>query len=165
MYTFVVEYTFLTLWPRSTDFGSFKFVPHSLLVSKHLQAKATSWHTMRLIDSNTLELHDFSEEQIPYGQFAVISHRWTKDEVTFKEYRRGLKKDSIGYKKILSSCELAKSRNRQYVWIDTCCIDKRSSAELSEDQLYVSLVSTFSRMLCSAPRCVPRISPIRSRSS
>ncbi|KAK4634949.1 Vegetative incompatibility protein HET-E-1 [Fulvia fulva] len=87
---------------------------------------------MRLIDTTTLELHEFSEEQIPYGCFAVISHRWTNDEVTFKEYRRGLKKDSIGYRKILHSCELAKIRNRQYVWIDTCCIDKRSSAELSE---------------------------------
>ncbi|EME50142.1 hypothetical protein DOTSEDRAFT_102418, partial [Dothistroma septosporum NZE10] len=87
---------------------------------------------MRLIDTDNLELYEFSEEQIPFGRFAVISHRWTNDEVTFKEYRRGLKKDSTGYQKIINSCSLAKSRNLEYVWIDTCCIDKRSSAELSE---------------------------------
>ena len=37
-----------------------------------------------------------------------------------------------GYRKILQSCEKAKKDGYKWLWVDTCCIDKRSSAELSE---------------------------------
>lgn len=37
-----------------------------------------------------------------------------------------------GYKKIVGCCEQASADGYEWVWIDTCCIDKRSSAELSE---------------------------------
>jgi hypothetical protein len=37
-----------------------------------------------------------------------------------------------GYIKIVKTAELAKSFDYQYFWIDTCCIDKSSSAELQE---------------------------------
>ena len=37
-----------------------------------------------------------------------------------------------GYKKIVDTCEQAKQDGYEWVWVDTCCIDKRSSAELSE---------------------------------
>jgi hypothetical protein len=37
-----------------------------------------------------------------------------------------------GYIKIVKTAELAKSFDYQYFWIDTCCIDKGSSAELQE---------------------------------
>ncbi|KAF2201152.1 hypothetical protein GQ43DRAFT_448996 [Delitschia confertaspora ATCC 74209] len=33
---------------------------------------------------------------------------------------------------IISACQQARQDNLAYVWIDTCCIDKSSSAELSE---------------------------------
>lgn len=39
---------------------------------------------------------------------------------------------STGLKKITDFCALARRRNLEWAWIDTCCIDKRSSAELSE---------------------------------
>ncbi|KAL8925514.1 MAG: hypothetical protein Q9208_003405 [Pyrenodesmia sp. 3 TL-2023] len=41
-------------------------------------------------------------------------------------------KISSGYRKIKGCCELARIQGYPYVWIDTCCIDKKSSAELSE---------------------------------
>ncbi|KAH8654031.1 hypothetical protein BGZ60DRAFT_435868 [Tricladium varicosporioides] len=34
--------------------------------------------------------------------------------------------------KILQSAELVRAKGFDYIWIDTCCIDKSSSAELSE---------------------------------
>lgn len=37
-----------------------------------------------------------------------------------------------GYKKILKTAELAKEKRLQYFWVDTCSIDKTSSAELQE---------------------------------
>lgn len=37
-----------------------------------------------------------------------------------------------GYSKILGCCAKARAEGYRYIWIDTCCIDKSSSAELSE---------------------------------
>ena len=41
-------------------------------------------------------------------------------------------KTLAGYTKITRCCELALSEGWKYAWIDTCCIDKPSSADLSE---------------------------------
>ncbi|KAH9872314.1 hypothetical protein IAQ61_005149 [Plenodomus lingam] len=40
--------------------------------------------------------------------------------------------DSQRYNKLLGFCKLAESNGYEYCWMDTCCIDKSSSAELSE---------------------------------
>ena len=37
-----------------------------------------------------------------------------------------------GYRKIQQTCEIACAQGIEYAWVDTCCIDKSSSAELSE---------------------------------
>ena len=37
-----------------------------------------------------------------------------------------------GYKKIVNACKQAQKDRYEWVWIDTCCIKKQSSAELSE---------------------------------
>lgn len=50
----------------------------------------------------------------------------------FNDYESGSNRDGPGYQKIISCCAFAQSRARDRVWIDTCCMDKRSSAELSE---------------------------------
>lgn len=87
---------------------------------------------MRLLDTTTLEFVEFAE--CPYWKYAILSHRWGNDEVTFKEYRKN--RDNIkhraGYRKIVDFCTIARKRGFSFAWIDTCCIDKRSSAELSE---------------------------------
>lgn len=66
--------------------------------------------------------------------YAILSHTWGEDEVTFRDMRkyREAAKEKAGYTKIQKCCEKARQDGHQYVWIDTCCIDKRSSAELSE---------------------------------
>ena len=38
----------------------------------------------------------------------------------------------LGYKKLVWVCTQALLIGLSYIWIDTCCIDKRSSAELSK---------------------------------
>lgn len=68
-------------------------------------------------------------------QYAILSHRWEDDdeEVTFDEMKSGdYRKDKIGCFKLEKAREQARQDGYQYVWIDTCCIDKRSSAELQE---------------------------------
>ncbi|KAG7293670.1 hypothetical protein NEMBOFW57_003725 [Staphylotrichum longicolle] len=56
-----------------------------------------------------------------------------------RSYRPGISTTSThpyenkaGYSKIAYACGQAGKDGYQYVWIDTCCIDKRSSADVSE---------------------------------
>lgn len=90
---------------------------------------------MRLLNVHTFAFEEFVGEVgngIP--PYAILSHTWGPEEVTFKDHAgKGLESiDKKGYDKIRGCCRLAESEGFQYVWIDTCCIDKSSSAELSE---------------------------------
>ncbi|KAE9379683.1 HET-domain-containing protein, partial [Stipitochalara longipes BDJ] len=66
--------------------------------------------------------------------YAILSHRWGKDteEVTYRDLIDGTGKNKVGYKKIRFCGEQARRDGWHYFWVDTCCIDKSSSAELSE---------------------------------
>jgi hypothetical protein len=85
---------------------------------------------MRLINCSTLQLDNFSGDKIP--SYAILSHTWGDDEVSFAEFSLGQGKRRSGYRKILFTCRQAIKHGLKYAWIDTCCIDKSSSAELSE---------------------------------
>ena len=66
-------------------------------------------------------------------EYAILSHRWGDHEVLFTDMSTGIPADTEGWSKIKESCKLAKSRGIDWIWIDTCCIDKWSNTELSED--------------------------------
>ncbi|KAL9579019.1 MAG: hypothetical protein Q9203_006880 [Teloschistes exilis] len=85
---------------------------------------------MRLIDTYTLTLQEFNEVDIP--AYAILSHTWGDGEVSFQDFEKPSSKTLTGYTKITKCCEVARSDGWQHVWVDTCCIDKTSSAELSE---------------------------------
>ena len=90
---------------------------------------------MRLIDCSdlaNLRFEDCFGKKPP--QYAILSHTWGADgdEVTFKEFRKGTGKAKAGYGKIQFCAEQAARDGLQYIWVDTCCIDKSSSAELSK---------------------------------
>ena len=86
---------------------------------------------MRLINRYTLQLQEFQE---PPKQYAILSHRWGSDEITYKDFVKGRNTESAGHQKVLKFCDFVRrwQRSIEWVWVDTCCIDKRSSAELSE---------------------------------
>ena len=86
---------------------------------------------MYLVNIHTLRLEDFVGSGIP--PYAILSHRWTEEELTFKEvFKQRANVEKKGYRKMLAACEVTKTYGLQYLWIDTCCIDKKSSADLSE---------------------------------
>ncbi|KAG5659873.1 hypothetical protein KAF25_002432 [Fusarium avenaceum] len=90
---------------------------------------------MRLINVETLELGSFiGEKGQPTPPYAILSHVWTTEEVSFQQMTgiQPLPEESLGYRKIVDFCARAKNEGFEYAWIDTCCIDKTSSAELSE---------------------------------
>ena len=85
---------------------------------------------MRLLHTATFQFEEFFDSKVP--KYAILSHRWGDGEVTFQEFDMGKAQSRPGFVKIKSCCSLAQSRGFEWVWIDTCCIDKKSSAELSE---------------------------------
>ncbi|KAJ0303850.1 hypothetical protein COL516b_006292 [Colletotrichum fioriniae] len=84
---------------------------------------------MRLLETETLTLHEFVEGQVP--KYAILSHTWGEEEVLFRDLGNG-PSDKAGWTKIQSACRVAHDRGYDWLWIDTCCIDKASSSELSE---------------------------------
>ena len=87
---------------------------------------------MRLIKASSVELEEFQPSSVP--QYAILSHRWgdPDDEVLFHDIGTRFAKSKKAYQKVLNACQQAQVDGYEYVWIDTCCIDKSSSAELSE---------------------------------
>jgi Heterokaryon incompatibility protein (HET) len=85
---------------------------------------------MRLLSTASLELHEFFGEAIP--PYAILSHTWGEAEVSFQDLQSGAGTSKTGYNKIRRCCQMAASDGFSYAWVDTCCIDKTSSAELSE---------------------------------
>ena len=73
---------------------------------------------------------EFNENNLPY--YAILSHTWEEGEVSFQDLQKAESRGQAGFSKLSQCCRLAQSEGWEYVWIDTCCIDKTSSAELSE---------------------------------
>jgi Heterokaryon incompatibility protein (HET) len=90
---------------------------------------------MRLLKRETNDefslTNDITHPTTPY---AILSHTWGEDdeEVTFKDLKNDSGKTKSGYKKLRFCGEQAALDGLQYFWIDTCCINKSNSTELSE---------------------------------
>ena len=87
---------------------------------------------MRLLNTTTLRLEEFIDDIAP--PYAILSHTWEQDEVTFDDitHERPGYKSKAGYAKIAKTCQEAKRYGMTHAWVDTCCIDKSSSAELTQ---------------------------------
>ncbi len=89
---------------------------------------------------------DLTDNVPPY---AILSHTWGADheEVTFTDLTSGPRKTKAGYKKLRFCAQQASHDGLDYFWVDTCCIDKTNSTELSE-----AILSMF-RWYRNATRC------------
>jgi hypothetical protein len=87
---------------------------------------------LQLRDDGEPSLVEFFGRNIP--PYAILSHTWGPDdeEVTFRDIVNGMGKHKAGWRKIRFCEEQATQDGLQYLWVDTCCIDKSSSMELSE---------------------------------
>lgn len=95
---------------------------------------------MRLINVETLALEEFYDDAIP--KYGILSHTWGEGEVKYEEMLQPDEEvmSRQGYQKIKRCAAYVKLQYwLMYVWVDTCCIDKRSSTELSEaiNSMYV----------------------------
>jgi uncharacterized protein YerC len=89
---------------------------------------------MRLLNAKTFTRADFNNEStIP--DYAILSHTWGDDEVTFRDLAELPHEQLVlkrAWEKVEKCCAKALEWDLEWVWIDTCCIDQTSSAELSE---------------------------------
>jgi hypothetical protein len=85
---------------------------------------------MRLLNGKSLRLEEYLGGAIP--PYAILSHTWTHDEVSFSDMIEGTARVKRGYQKIQFCREQAAKDGFNYFWVDTCCIDKTNSSELTE---------------------------------
>jgi hypothetical protein len=87
---------------------------------------------LRLEEDGGFSLIECFGKDIP--RYAILSHTWGADqeEVTFKDLIDGAGKNKTGYRKLVFCRNRAAMDGLQFFWVDTCCIDKSSSAELTE---------------------------------
>ena len=90
---------------------------------------------MRLINTVTLQLEEYFDKAVP--EYAILSHTWGQNEVVLADYEQRIylkqkRGDTNAVSKIRNFCRLAAVDGYTHIWVDTCCIDKKSSAELSE---------------------------------
>ncbi|KAF5343104.1 hypothetical protein D9758_016011 [Tetrapyrgos nigripes] len=107
---------------------------------------------MCLLHTKTLKLQEFYTN-IPC--YVILSHTWGAEEITFQDIQslatltdtwesdRHITFEDVqsffhtaqlkkGYTKVVHACFRARANTFDWIWIDLCCIDKESSAELSE---------------------------------
>lgn len=80
--------------------------------------------------SGALEACEFYDLNCP--PYAILSHTWGDDEVLFADLKAPDVTTRAGFRKVQLTLEQARKDGWKWAWIDTACINKDSSAELSE---------------------------------
>jgi hypothetical protein len=94
-------------------------------------------------------------DKIP--RYAILSHTWGPEEVTFKDMMEGNGASKAGFDKIRFCGEQARRDRLLYFWVDTCCIDKSSSAELTE------AINSMYRWYQNAAKCYVYLSDVSTK--
>jgi hypothetical protein len=113
---------------------------------------------MWLLNTSSAKLRWFNSS----NDYAILSHVWSEHEDTFERVS-SLAQQPIGVKKrwsrvspkVRNCCKFAKRLGFEWVWIDTCCINKSSSAELSE------AINSMYKWYSEAALCIAFLNDVR----
>ncbi|KAF2623299.1 kinesin light chain 1 [Macroventuria anomochaeta] len=98
-------------------------------------------------------LVSFSDDDPP--PYVIFSHTWIEgQEVTYNELVAGTGKEKTGYDKIRFCGERAAEDGFGYFWVDTCCINKSTSDELS------TAINSMFRWYQRASKCYVYLSDV-----
>ncbi|KAF2187411.1 kinesin light chain 1 [Zopfia rhizophila CBS 207.26] len=85
---------------------------------------------LKCLPDSGFGLTSFDDDSTP--PYAILSHTWTEgQEIIYTELLAGTGAEKDGYAKIRFCGERAAKDGLEYFWVDTCCIDKSRSDELS----------------------------------
>lgn len=88
---------------------------------------------MRLIDCKAEPLRQEVFEEWTCPPFAILSHTWGADEVTYQDFANvQARQAKQGWAKVQTACTVARQHGFDYIWVDSCCIDKTNISELAE---------------------------------
>jgi hypothetical protein len=108
---------------------------------------------LKRLSGGDLQLVSVSNDHPP--PYAILSHTWADgQEVTYDELVVGAGKDKTGYAKIRFCSERAAADGLEYCWVDTCCIDKSTSDELS------TAINSMFRWYQRASKCYVYLSDV-----
>lgn len=102
---------------------------------------------LKRLPDGELSLTSFDDDDdVP--PYAILSHTWVKDqEISYQELTSRTGKNKAGYDKIKFCIDQAAADGLGYAWVDTCCIDKSTSDELSH------AINSMFRWYKSAAKC------------
>ncbi|KAI5356837.1 Putative heterokaryon incompatibility [Septoria linicola] len=111
--------------------------------------------SIRLLNIHSLELQEFTGANTP--EYVIASHRWLQDECTYKDVLKKRNVHKEGYKKVEAFCAFVRQHNAttyergpdlrcDWLWIDTCCIDKTNSQEIQ--RAINSMFKWYSNAVC-----------------
>jgi hypothetical protein len=105
---------------------------------------------MRLLkvkNDGCFSLTRFLPNSVP--RYAILSHTWEAEdqEVTLQDIVNGVGGDKSGYQKIKFCGNQAQKDGLDYFWVDSCCIDRSNSTELS------TAINSMFRWYRNAAKC------------
>ncbi|KAG1891907.1 heterokaryon incompatibility protein-domain-containing protein [Suillus fuscotomentosus] len=119
-----------------------KIYARSALITKFEESNIFRWLLHLTTTRSALEEKQYILKVVkPFFEYTMLSHRWEGDEPGFKDIpQEGVYTLSTSrFDKVRNLCDKARSRGFRWTWIDTCCIDQGSSAEVQK-----SISSMFS---------------------
>ncbi|KAI1746644.1 hypothetical protein F4782DRAFT_523893 [Xylaria castorea] len=123
---------------------------------------------MRLLNTATFELKNSPKGGIHQEPYAILSHRWLGDEeIKFQElenYTAELRSGTRPLRlpqvdKIRGACDIARSKGLDWLWMDTCCIDKTDTRE------YAEAINSMFSWYRNARVCITYLSDVRVHGS
>lgn len=95
---------------------------------------------MRLLKTDRYQLFEARDIPDPFPEYAILSHTWIspQDEITYQDFktRKGDDENGVfkrkGWAKLKRYCDRAAKDGWAWAWMDTCCIDKTSTADTQE---------------------------------
>jgi len=71
------------------------------------------------VPNDELVLTEYTGEDLP--PYAILTHTWGQEEVSFQDIGAGTGKIKAGWKKIDFCMRQAEADGLRYIWVDTCC--------------------------------------------
>lgn len=110
---------------------------------------------MRLLHTTSYELKTFRADVPPY---AILSHTWGDAEIEYIDVVRNIGRENYpGWDKVAKCCQRAAAAGWEYVWIDTCCINKNDNTELAE------AINSMFRWYAEAQICIAYLADVPPR--
>lgn len=135
---------------------------HNLQLTSQQTQLASSLLSMRFINTTSLKFHEMSDLELHKLKdgYSILSHRWTwgDDEIVYVDVlsMNSDVKAKDGYAKFTGACALAKRLGYDFLWIDTCCINKTDSVEIGE------AINSMYRWYSMAKVCIAYLQDVTS---